>query len=69
MSEEHAQIKTDHGMPPIQAEAEYEGHRVGPLSDLDVLSILITQVYIANLPFDATEEKVREFVAPVGGEM
>jgi hypothetical protein len=40
-----------------------------PIIDLDVRTILITQVYIANLPFDATEEKVREFVAPVGGEM
>lgn len=51
MSEEHAQIKTDNGMPPVQPEDA--GFRV----------------YIGNLPFDATEEKVREFVAPVGGEI
>jgi hypothetical protein len=31
--------------------------------------MLTEQVYIANLPFEATEEQVREFVAPVGGEM
>jgi len=38
---------------PVADIPELEGHRV----------------YIANLPFEATEEQVREFVAPVGGEI
>lgn len=69
MSEEHAQIKTDNGMPLVQAEEQ--GHRVSHVTCCRSAGIYKSdiQVYIGNLPFTATEEQVREFVAPVGGEM
>lgn len=70
MSEvKHAEIKNDHGMPVVDTEV-LEGHRVGLVLSIDYrYSNTDNQVYIANLPFEANEQQVRDFVAPVGGEM
>jgi len=68
MSEvKHAEIKNDHGMPVVDTEV-LEGHRVGLIYRSRYYST-DDQVYIANLPFDANEQQVRDFVAPIGGEM